>query len=115
MTWGYSTHIDIYDCDPIILRSQNDIIGYVDTLCKMIDMKKFGSCIISHFGEDEKVKGYTFVQMIETSLISGHLVELTDEAHIDIFSCKQYDTQLALQFTSDYFKARKSKYQILER
>ena len=113
--WGYSTHLDLYDCNPIAIRSNDMIINYVSLLCKLMVMREFGECIVSHFGDDEKVKGYTFVQMIETSLISGHLVELTNQAHIDIFSCKEYDTHMAHQFTVSYFDAKKSKIQTLER
>jgi len=113
--WGYSTHIDIYQCDPYIIRSQADIIRYVNELCLLIEMKKFGSCILQNFGNDERVQGYTFIQMIETSLISGHLVECTDEGHIDIFSCKKYDSQVAHEFTAHHFRAQKSKFQVLER
>lgn len=113
--WGYSTHIDLYNCDPISIRSQIDIIKYVQELCALIQMNMYGGCILNHFGNDEKVKGYTFVQLIETSLISGHLVELTNDAHIDIFSCKHYNQNEAHEFSVYYFKAQKSKLQVLER
>ncbi len=113
--WGYSTHIDMYECDPFKIKSANEIMCYIDELCKLIDMRKFGECILQYFGDDEKVKGYTFIQMIETSLISGHLVDLTNEAHIDIFSCKPYDAHMAFGFTVDHFLCKKSKLKILER
>src|SRR5579871_2557536 len=108
--WGYSTHIDLYDCDEKKIRSRTEIIRYVDQLCNLIKMKKYEGCLINHFGEDEKVKGYTFVQMIETSLISGHLVEVNNSAFIDIFSCKPYDEHEAHEFTQYHFGAKVSKF-----
>lgn len=113
--WGYSTHIDLYDCNPEYIRDKVKIKEYVDVLCKNIKMKKFGDCVIEHFGESEHVKGYTFVQMIETSLISGHLVESTNQAHIDIFSCKVYLTEDAAIFTQEYFQSKKIKFKVLYR
>jgi hypothetical protein len=45
------------------------------------------------------------VQLIETSLISGHFANLTNAIYIDVFSCKIYDPYQAAEFTRQFFKA----------
>lgn len=77
---------------------------YVHQLCELIDMKRFGECQVVHFGEDEKVAGFSMVQLIETSLISGHFANATNSAYLDIFSCKSYDPAVVAEFTKNFFK-----------
>ncbi len=103
-SWGMSCNVDVKNCDPQIIRNAALIKEYVIQLCTLIDMKRFGDCQVVHFGEDEKVAGFSMVQLIETSLISGHFANATNAAYIDIFSCKPYDADIAAKFTQDYFK-----------
>jgi S-adenosylmethionine/arginine decarboxylase-like enzyme len=104
--WGYLTSLDIYDCSPKIIRDAEKIRRYVIELCDLIEMKRFGECQVVHFGEEERVAGYSMVQLIETSLISGHFANLTNAAYIDIFSCKAYDPDKVAHFTLAYFEGK---------
>lgn len=107
--WGLLTSIDLHHCNPDLIRDAGAIKHYVDELCQLIKMKKFGDTQVVHFGEDEKVAGFSMIQLIETSLISGHFANQTNDAYIDIFSCKYYDPQVAADFTQEYFKAKDIK------
>ncbi len=113
--WGLSTHVDAYNCDPKLIRSPLMIKLFVDTLCDDIKMKKFGDCHIVHFGEDEKVAGYSFNQLIMTSNINGHFAEKDNRASIDIFSCKYYDPEKVSSFVKSFFEASKIKKRIFIR
>lgn len=108
-SWGLLTSIDLYHCNPDLIRDAEAIRRYVDELCELIEMKKFGGTQVVDFGEDERVSGYSMTQLIETSLISGHFANLTNAAYIDIFSCKYYDPQVVLDFTQKYFQAKEAK------
>ena len=96
--WGVLTSLDIYDCNPEIIRDAERIKQYVIELCDLIGMKRFGDCQVVHFGKDDRVEGYSAVQFIETSLISGHFSNLTNAAYIDIFSCKPYEPDRTARF-----------------
>ena len=100
--FGISTSIDLIECERVIITSPYEIEGYIDKICKLLEMKKFGDSNIVHFG-DELVSGYSFTQLIETSLISGHFCELKNTAYIDIFSCKEYSIEQASKFTETFF------------
>lgn len=102
--WGLYCSVDIHNCDPDIIRDAEMIRQYAIQLCNLIEMKRFGETQVVNFGEDERVAGYSMVQLIETSMISGHFANLTNTAYIDIFSCKYYDPQVAAQFSLSYFK-----------
>tara|TARA_R110000868_G_scaffold53231_6_gene167272 strand:+ start:408 stop:791 length:384 start_codon:yes stop_codon:yes gene_type:complete len=103
-SWGVSSSVDVKNCDPAIIRDSAMIKEYVVQLCDLIEMKRFGECQVVHFGEDEKVAGFSMVQLIETSLISGHFANATNAAYIDVFSCKAYDPEVVAEFTKKYFK-----------
>jgi len=113
--WGLHTIIDLSDCDPALIRSKEVITEYIIALCKLIDMKRFGDPVVIHFGEEERVAGYSMFQLIETSNIAGHFANNTNNAYIDIFSCKVYDPNQAAQFTIDFFKAKKATVHIVLR
>jgi len=113
--WGLQTIIDLYDCDPVKIRSEEALKRYLSEMICEIDMKAYGQPVVVHFGSSDKVAGYTILQLIETSLISGHFVEIDNSAHIDIFSCKTYDSGKAAIFTSEFFDAFKMVYSVTER
>lgn len=110
--WGISSAVDIYDCNPDIIRDAEKIKEYVKQLIELIDMKAYGETIVIHFGEDERVAGYSMTQLIETSLISGHFANESNAAYIDIFSCKSYDPLVAEKFTLEFFQGKKSNLQV---
>jgi S-adenosylmethionine/arginine decarboxylase-like enzyme len=107
--WGIASSIDIYDCDPEKIRSADAIRSFVVELCELIDMKRFGETQVVHFGEDERVAGYSMVQLIETSLISAHFANLSNTTYLDVFSCKAYDPEIVRGFSQSFFGGSRSK------
>lgn len=101
--WGIASAIDIYGCDPDKIRDAELIKKFVVELCDLIEMKRFGETQVVHFGEDEKVAGFSMVQLIETSLISAHFANKTNATYLDVFSCKAYDPETVRAFAQDYF------------
>ncbi|WP_299979328.1 adenosylmethionine decarboxylase [Desulfobacula sp.] len=110
--WGVLTSVDIYDSDPQIIRDAKSIERFVYDLCDLIDMKRFGECQIVHFGEDEKVEGFSMTQFIETSLISGHFANASNSIYLDIFSCKFYEPREVAELAMSFFKGDHYKMQI---
>lgn len=104
--WGLLASMDLHDCDPKLIRDAKAIERFVVELCERIKMKRFGECTVVNFGEDEKVAGYSMVQLIETSCISAHFANQTNATYLDIFSCKYYDPYEAAEFAKKFFKAK---------
>lgn len=101
--WGIASSIDIYNCTPETIRDAEAIRRFVVELCDLIEMKRFGDTQVVHFGEDEKVAGYSMVQLIETSLISAHFANLTNAVYLDVFSCKPYLPETVQAFAQNFF------------
>jgi S-adenosylmethionine/arginine decarboxylase-like enzyme len=113
--WGLLTSMDLYGCNQETIRDAEKIKRFVVELCDRIGMKRFGECQVVHFGEDERVAGYSMIQLIETSLISGHFANQTNAAYIDIFSCKPYDSEDVTGFARDFFEAQFTKVHVARR
>ena len=113
--WGMSTSVDLYDCNPNLIKDAEYIKKYVKELCDLIEMKRFGECQVVHFGEDPKVSGFSMTQLIETSLISGHFANNTNAAYLDIFSCKWYDVDKMVQFSKNFFGAKGVRHKVSKR
>ena len=106
--WGIASSIDIYDCDPAAIRDADKIRQFVVELCDLIEMKRFGETQVIHFGEDERVAGFSMVQLIETSLISAHFANQTNATYLDVFSCKPYDPEVVSEFARTFFGGSRS-------
>ncbi len=104
--WGILSSIDIHDCDPQLIRDAAAIKEFVIRLCDIIEMKRFGDTVIVHFGEDERVAGFSMTQLIETSLISAHFANQTNNVYLDIFSCKYYEPEIAAEFARKFFRGK---------
>ena len=113
--WGLLSCIDLYNCDPESIRDSKKIKDFVAELCDLIEMKRFGETQVVHFGEDEKVAGFSMTQLIETSLISAHFANLTNTTYLDVFSCKMYDPKVVADFAKKYFKAESVSLQVVTR
>lgn len=103
--WGLLTTINMKGCNPQTIRDAEKVKQYAKELCERIGVKRYGDCIVVNFGEDPRVSGFSMVQLIETSLVSGHFANETNSVYIDIFSCKWYDPEEAERFTREYFEA----------
>ena len=113
--WGLLTSLDIYECNPESIRDADYIKRYVTRLCDIINVRRFGDCQVIRFGENERVAGYSMVQLVETSLVSGHFADFTNTAYIDIFSCKLYDPEEAANFSLAFFEGKNMKIHVTKR
>jgi len=106
--YGYELILNLHQCEKETLTSKKKLKEYVDSLCKVINMKKYGNTIIAYFGEKMAyTKGFSLLQLIETSSITGHFSDLWKTAYINIFSCRKFDSKKARKFTKEFFGAKK--------
>jgi S-adenosylmethionine/arginine decarboxylase-like enzyme len=104
--WGLSTSIDLHDCDSELMKDSKAIEEYTATLCKLLDVTAWGPCQLHNFGTDPEVAGYSLIQLVETSLVSGHFANKTNRIFLDVFSCKYYDPLVAVEYSKNFFKAK---------
>ncbi len=113
--WGWHLILNLYQCDPDLIKSYEAIEKFVIDLCDLIEMRRFGDPIIVDFGDDPSVAGYSMLQLIETSNLTGHFANQSGAAYLDIFSCKKFDPQTAVDFCIKTFKAEKAAGRFISR
>ncbi len=107
--YGAELILDLHDCDPATF-TRDSLDAFFTQLCKCIDMEK---CVV-HFWDDVGVpeeeqqtlphtKGTSAVCFILTSTIVIHTLDLMKAAYVNIFSCKDFDTDEAAKFTAKWF------------
>ncbi len=109
ITYGKELILDLHGCN-INTFNRKTIEAYFYQLCKLIDME---ACDL-HFWDDEGVppeerqtdphtKGTSAIQFIITSNITIHTLDLLKKVYVNIFSCKDFDSDLAASFTNLWF------------
>jgi S-adenosylmethionine decarboxylase len=114
--WGYHLILDCSGCDVHLVSDRDNIKSFVETLVEAIDMKAYGEPILEHFATHDPTKGgYSLVQLIETSSITGHFVDQNGDAYINIFSCKPFSFETVQEVVNTFFNPDSIKMHFLTR
>ena len=113
-TWGKHLMIDAARLNGLAIRNPTRIHHFTAALVKRIDMIPYGPAQVVMFGSGNK-KGYTMVQLIETSNICAHFVEENNSMYLDVFSCKDFDPIVVKETVEEFFEAKHMKLKVLTR
>jgi len=113
MHWGYHLMLDCSGCEHI--DSRDNIYNFVKDLIKEIDMVAHGEPVIEYLLLGDPKQGYSLMQLITTSNICGHFMELDGTAYFDVFSCKKFEISVAENVVKKYFNPKKIKVNFLTR
>lgn len=120
-SYGKELILDIHNCDSSKFNRRS-IKNYIQRLCELIEMERCKLCWWDDYGvpvEEQEtephLKGTTAVQFIKTSNILIHTLDLLKNVYINIFSCKDFDADLAKNFSKEWFKGKIVNSQIIER
>ena len=64
---------------------------------------------------DARTKGTTAIQFILTSNITIHTLDILKNVYINVFSCKDFDPEVAKKFSEEWFKGKIVNSQLIER
>lgn len=113
--WGHHLMLDCSGCDINKIRDKKHIYNFVKELVEKIDMVAHGEPIIEHLLPGEPNQGYSVMQLITTSNICAHFVDISGTAYFDVFSCKQFDTVVVQDVIRDYFSPTKMRVNFVTR
>ncbi|SJM33309.1 S-adenosylmethionine decarboxylase [Mesorhizobium delmotii] len=119
--YGIELLLDLHGCD-VATFNRGSLDAYFTGICDVIKMER---CDV-HFWDDinvapenmstePKTKGTSAVCFIITSTIVVHTLDLLGTAYINIFSCKQFDSKVAEEFTTSWFSGRCVKRNLIVR
>jgi S-adenosylmethionine decarboxylase len=95
--WGKHLVLDCSSCDREAVQSADAIRTFSEDLVASIGMVAYGEPVLAHFATHlPEAAGYSLVQLIETSAVTGHFCDASGDAYLDVFSCKDFDTEVAI-------------------
>src|SRR4051812_35005423 len=103
--WGQHLIVDASAGDLLAVRDPDTIRNFASILVDRIGMRAYGPPLLEHFAtNDIKAAGYSLVQLIETSSITGHFVDINGDFYLDVFSCTPFDNNEALAVIEATFR-----------
>lgn len=114
--WGIHTIIDLKGCPLDKVTDGNLIRKFIKALIVKIDMVPLWPLMLDYCEtHDPKKYGWSFVQMIQDSNITGHFCDIDGSAYLDVFSCKDYDPKDVESLVIAYFQPKEILVRVLER
>ena len=116
--FGFGVHlmVDGYGCNRSALEDINLIYKFLDEYPEQMDMTKIMPPYVFRYNgsvpEDWGVSGFV---LIAESHISLHTFPEKQFLSLDMFSCKPFDTEQAVEFIKKYFQIQKYEMKILDR
>jgi len=116
MYWGYHLMLDCAGCDVNSIRNENNIYRFAKELVLRIDMVAHGEPIIEFLcpGDPSK-EGYSLMQLITTSSITGHFIDHDRHIYLDVFSCKEFEIKTVKDTVEEFFGAQKMRVNFVTR
>ena len=106
--WGWHLLLDCSGGDTDKITSTDNVYNFVKAIVPAIDMIPYREPVIERFATHDIDKaGISFCQMIETSHIAGHFCENSGDFYIDIFSCKDFNEDVAMGIVGEFFNPKK--------
>ncbi len=100
--WESSAGVDLYGCDPGMIRSREFIERFTRELCELREVTRFGKPRVVHFGRGTQGSGGTLVLLFETLLVSAHFAEEKKTVCLDIFGCQSNNAERAAEVTAEF-------------
>ncbi len=119
--YGKELILDLHNCDASTFNRKS-IRRFFTELCDLIDMEQCRLCWWDDHGvppeeqeHEPHLKGTSAIQFIKTSNIVIHTLDILENVYLNIFSCKEFDAEMAEKFTEKWFKGKIVSSHIIER
>ena len=124
--YGKELIIDLHDCYETRFN-RKDIKRFFNELCALIDMEQCKLTWWDYFWypvwfrkfmgwmDNPKTYGTSAVQFIMTSNITIHVIDQLKRVYLNIFSCKDFDEKVVLDYAQYYFGGKIVNQKVFER
>jgi len=110
--YGKELILDLHSCNAKKF-TRRALKRFFKDLCSLIDMERCELFWWDDYGlpaEEQQtephLKGTSAIQFIMTSNITIHTLDLMGNVYLNIFSCKDFDTKKATDFSRKFFEGR---------
>jgi S-adenosylmethionine/arginine decarboxylase-like enzyme len=113
--WGYHLMLDVKGCEIQRATDPEYIKHFTKELVRLIEMVPYGEPQLVHFADNTEKAGWTIIQLIETSNIMGHFLDINGDLYMDIFSCKDFEEARVVKALEEHFKPERIKSRFFRR
>ncbi|KKN59485.1 hypothetical protein LCGC14_0541970 [marine sediment metagenome] len=120
-SYGKELIVDLHDCYAFTFNRKS-LDAYFERICGIIKMQKCERYFWDDVGVSKEeqqtephLKGTSAIQFMLTSNITIHTLSLLQKVFINIFSCKDFDIQLASLYTTNWFEGKVACSRVIER
>ena len=114
--YGPHLMLDCYECDRKALDDLNTAYRFLDKLPEKIRMTKITKPYIFRYEGTKPIdRGITGVVIIAESHISIHTYPEKNYVTIDVYSCKDFEPEIAVNFVKEVFKPKEINKKFLYR
>lgn len=107
--FGTEVILDLHECSTDKFTREG-LTEYFVQLCKLLDMER---CDLHFWDYEDKpeeyekapdhLKGISAIQFISTSNITVHTLDVLKRVYLNIFSCREFDSQAVHEFSAKFF------------
>jgi len=116
MHFGPHLIMDLDACNSKKLNDLSLIFNFLYKLPETIGMQKITQpYVFPYEGLVPEDRGITGFVVIAESHISIHTFPVKSYAFLDVFSCKEFDVNVAKEYAIDLFESKKAEFQVLLR
>ena len=119
--YGKELILDLHNCDTSLFN-RRDLKGFFRDLCSLIDMEAEklvwwdDTYVLKEYKEtDPHLVGTSAVQFIRTSNITIHTLDKLEKVFINIFSCKDFNSQWVKKYCKDFFRGKVVSFTVIKR
>jgi S-adenosylmethionine/arginine decarboxylase-like enzyme len=103
LKYGMELIMDLHECD-ITKFSRENLDSFFKGLCDIAKMTPVGKPKYwKETSMEPHLRGYSGVQFIKTSDIIIHTLDITHDAYINFFSCKDFNVPQVIAFIVEHF------------
>jgi S-adenosylmethionine/arginine decarboxylase-like enzyme len=88
--------VDCSSCDRAAVRDADAIRKFCADLVSSIGMVAYGEPVLEHFA----------THLSEAAAVTGHFCDASGDAYLDVFSCKDFDPEIAVRVVRRHFRPR---------
>lgn len=112
--FGLHLMMDMYNCSPEVLNDKELVLNILKTLPQKLEMKILVDPVVAFAQPNGKKDpgGWSGFVMIQESHISIHTFIKRRFVTIDIYSCREFDTNFAIDYFKKMFKTEEIDYEI---
>jgi S-adenosylmethionine decarboxylase len=108
--------IDLYNCNPMLLKSETFLRRVLDEYPERIGMQKVSPVFLRDIKTSNPMDdGYSGFVIIATSHVSLHAWPPYGMVNLDIFSCEPFDEAAVVRFATTMFQTLDAEVHFVER